>query len=299
MQKTDKIWFNGKIVDWDDAKVHVLAHSLHYGSGVFEGIRFYETTRGPAVFRLTEHVDRLFYSATQCRMQPEFTKEEIATAIINLIATNKLTQGYVRPLAYFDYGKLGLDPRGCVTKIAIATYPWGAYLGDKPARCKISSYIRIHPQSTCASAKICGHYVNSIMARLELDARHDEAILLDHEGYLAEGSGENIFLVKDGVLLTPALGNILPGITRATTLAIAQNLGIPTVERKILPEELFAADEAFLTGTAAEITPIGTVDERPIGNGNMGPITQKLKEIFHEATTGKLADYLSWLTFVE
>jgi len=289
---------DGRFIAWAKANIHILTHSLHYGAGVFEGIRFYETPKGPAIFRLKEHVKRLFYSASCVDMKIPFTPAEVEDAILNLVKKNRLKSGYIRPLAYFGYGKMGLNPSGSVVNLAIACWPWGSYLGEKPVKCKISKFIRIHPLSTKADAKICGHYVNSILASLEIHKEgFDEAILLDYKGNIAEGPGENIFLVKNGVLLSPKEGNILPGITRDSIMKIAADNGIKVKMQHIRPGQLLTADEAFYTGTAAEITAISHVDGKRIANGKMGPITKILKNQFFQAITGHLKKYEKWLSY--
>lgn len=298
MQKVEKIWVDGKLINWDDANVHVLTHTLHYGAGVFEGIRFYETENAPAVFRLKEHIDRLFFSAKTIGIDIPYSHKQLLDATVDLIKVNNVPSGYIRPLVYYGYGKMGIDPGGAPTNVTIAIWPWGSYLGEKPANCKISKYIRIHPKSTINEAKICGHYVNSILARLELQKdKHDEVILFDHEGHLAEGSAENIFIVKNGKLFTPKLGSILSGITRGTVLSLAKDENIPCEEKHITKSELLSADEAFFTGTAVEISPIGIIDDKPIGNGQTGPITEKIKTMYSGITCGSNKKYHHWLTF--
>lgn len=300
METASKIWMDGKFVAWEKAQIHILTHTLHYGGGVFEGIRFYETPNGPAIFRLKEHLERLFYSASKLDMKVPYTKKELADAIIGLIKINNLRDGYIRPLIYFGYGKMGLDPRGCKVNVAIALWPWGAYLGDKPVKVKISRFMRIHPATTYADAKICGHYVNSILASLEIHEKgYDEALLMDYKGFLAEGPGENVFIVRKGTLLTPKLGTILAGITRLSIIEIAKDNKIPVEEKNIREKELLQADEAFYTGTAAEISPISKINNKKIGKKPVGPITFQLKEIFTKAIHGQLPKYKKWLTFVD
>lgn len=299
MQTVSKIWMDGVLVDWDDAKIHVLTHTLHYGAGAFEGIRFYETADGPAVFRLPEHIDRLFYSAAAIDMKLPFTKEEIQNGILETIRVNAIRCGYIRPIAYYGYGKMGLNPEGAPVKVAIAVWPWGAYLGEGPVRVKVSKYIRLHPASSITDAKICGHYVNSILASLEVHkAGYGEALFLDFQGKVAEGPGENIFMVKDGVLYTPPLGNILAGITRSSVLEIARNENISYKERQLTVRELVKADELFFTGTAAEISAISAIDHHQIGNGEIGPMTKRLKAIFEDIAMGRNATFKEWLTVV-
>jgi len=294
-----KIWFNGKFVDWDKAKIHILTHSLHYGSGVFEGIRAYQTEKGPAVFRLAEHLDRLFYSASSFKMKISFSKEEIKKAILKTIKINNLNECYIRPIVFFG-SKMGLNPEGASVETAIAAFPWKGLFEKKKITVKISKFIRIHPESTIADAKICGHYVNSILASLEAKREgFDEAILLDFQGNIAEGPGENIFIVRDKKLFTPQKGSILPGITRDSVIKIAKNLGILVKEKKIKPEEIKKADELFFSGTGVEICPIAKIDNVLINQGKIGRITKKIKEIYQRAVRGKEKQYLRWLTFVK
>ena len=300
MQTAAKIWMNGKFLAWGKANIHILTHTLHYGGGAFEGIRFYKTAKGPAVFRLKEHVDRLFYSAGCLQMKIGFTKKEVSEAIVELIRVNRLEEGYIRPIAYYGYGKMGLDPRGCVVNLAIAMWPWGAYLGDKPVKAGISKYMRIHPRSTVSDAKLCGHYVNSIFASLDAHSRgFDEAILLDSEGNVAEGPGENIFIVQRGALITPKKGSILPGLTRSAILEIARREKIPAREATVTKKMLLRADEAFYSGTAAEISPIASVNKQTIGKGKIGPVTKNLKEIFQRIVRGEIPGYKNWLTYAK
>jgi branched-chain amino acid aminotransferase len=299
MEKTPYIWMNGTLIPWEEAKTHVICHSLHYGSGVFEGIRFYETTSGePAIFRLEEHTKRLFYSANVVKMHIPYSEDEINTATKEIVRTSGITAGYIRPLGFFGE-KMGLNPKGAPVHVLIAAWGWGKYLADRPLRVKISQYIRIHPKSVIADAKVSGHYVNSILASQEAEEGYDEAILLDFEGNVAEGPGENIFIVKDGTLITPSFGKILKGITRDAVLTLAKDFGISVEERTIAPEELFSADEAFFTGTAAEVSPIGSIDDRQIGNGEEGPITHRLREAFFDIVHGRSAKYENWITRVK
>jgi len=291
---------DGKLVAWDKAKIHPITHTFHYGGGAFEGIRFYKTSDGPAIFRLKEHTNRLIYSAKTIGMKPIYTKKQINDAIIATVKANNLDKGYIRPLFYYGYGKMGLDPRGCPVNLLIAAWPWGAYLGTKPVKCKISSFIRIHPDSTFSEAKLCGHYVNSILASLDIHSKgYDEAILLDYKGNVAEGPGENIFIVKKGTLITPPKGNILAGITRDSLFEIAKNEGIKVVEKNISKKQLLEADEAFFSGTAAEVSSISHINNNKIGNGKIGPITQLLKKIFTKAINGEIPKYNKWLTTIK
>ncbi len=297
---TKKIWLNGRMVDWQKANVHVLSHALHYGSAVFEGIRFYETAKGPAIFRLKEHVDRLFYSAKSLEMKIPFSRSEVTKAIVRTVAINKVASGYIRPLAFFDYGKMGLNPTGGRVSLAIACWPWGSYLGGKPIRVKTSKLIRLHPDSVVADAKVSGHYVNSILASIEIKkAKFDEALFLDHRGFVAEGPGENIFFLKKGKLHTPKLGSILAGITRDAVTKIAAGLGVSTKEGNYKLKDFYSADEVFFTGTAAEVQPIGSLDLKKIGNGRSGEFTTKLRETFLAAVAGEIPKYKKWLTFAK
>ncbi|MEK0337096.1 MAG: branched-chain amino acid transaminase [Nitrosopumilus sp.] len=300
MDETKYIWMDGKLVGWKDAKVHVLSHTLHYGLGVFEGIRFYETDKGPAVFRLQDHIKRLFDGAKCSFMKVPYTQEKINEAVLETIRKNEIKAGYIRPIIFYGYGKMGLDPHGASVNVAIAVWPWGAYLGDGAIKVKTSSFMRIHPKSTHAECKICGHYVNSIFASLEAKEKgYQEALLLDYEGYCAEGPGENLFIVKNGKLLTPELGNILPGITRRSIIEIAKNEGIEVEETKLKLEEVYGADEAFFTGTAAEVTPIASLDDKKIGKQAPGPVTEKLKSLFLDIVKGKNEKYKDWLSYVD
>lgn len=299
MEKLKKIWVDGELVDWDKANIHLLTHTLHYGGGVFEGIRAYKTKNGPAVFRLQEHVDRLFYSASVMEMEIPFSKEEIKQAILETIRVNEIEECYIRPIVFFGYEKIGLNPTGSPINTAIAVWPWGAYLGKEVVSVKISKYIRPHPKSTVTDAKICGSYANSILASLEIKkAGFDEALLLDYRGLVAEGPGENIFMIKEGKLLTPSLGAILGGITRDSVMQIAKDLNILVEEKEISVEELKSADEAFFSGTAAEICAIGKIDDVVINKGEMGTVTKKIKEVYIKAIHGELEKYSKWLTTV-
>lgn len=297
MEPTKYIWMNGALVPWENATVHVMTHALHYGDGAFEGIRFYKTSRGPAVFRLREHIERLVYSASVLGMTIPFSIERLCDATLELIRANEIEHGYIRPLAYYGYGVMGLNPRNSPTDMMIACWPWGKYLPVELADIKVSSYIRIHPRSTVADAKICGHYVNSILAVLELKGtKYHEALFLDSDGMVAEGPGENFFVVKNDELVTPPLGTILAGITRSTVIQIARDEGLSVTERSISLDEVFEADEAFFTGTAAEVTPIGTINDRVIGAGKIGPVTAALKARYLDAVHGRADAYRRFLT---
>jgi len=302
VQKSDKIWMDGKFVNWDDANVHILTHTLHYGLGVFEGIRCYLCEDGSsAVFRLREHVDRLFDSAHAMEMLIPFTRPEIAQAILDTLRTNQQKEAYIRPLAFIGDGAMGVHPQNNPTRMAIITWYWGAYLGEgaleKGIRAKVSSYTRHHVNVMMTKTKTCGNYVNSILAKREVTREgYDEALMLDTDGYICEASGENIFMIRKGVLKTPPLTSILPGITRDAIITIAKEQGIPLVEERFTRDELYIADEAFLTGTAAEITPIREVDNRIIGEGKIGPLTRQVQSIFFSVIKGKDPKYDHWLT---
>ncbi len=301
MTKTEKIWLDGKMVPWDQAQVHILTHTLHYGLGVFEGIRAYEGEKGTAIFRLKDHIDRLFDSAHILMMKMPFTREQIMEACREILRVNKLKHGYIRPIAFIGDGEMGLYAIDNPIRVSVAAWPWGTYLGEeglrKGIRGKISSFSRHHINATLNKAKSCANYVNSILAKREaLKAGYDEAILLDTDGYVAEGTGENIFIVRKGVVrTTPSGASILDGITANSVKIILKDLKIELVEQKFTRDELYLADEVFLTGTAAEITPIREVDDRMIGTGKPGPITQQIQEIFFSTVRGKNKKYESWL----
>ena len=304
LTKTEKIWMDGKFVAWDNAQIHIMTHTLHYGLGAFEGIRCYNTPKGPAIFKLDEHVNRLFQSAHIFLIDIPFTQDEIKKAIIATVKVNKLKECYIRPLVYIGYGAMGLYPKGNPIKVAIAAWPWGAYLGEdgleKGIKVKISSFIRNHVNSNMSRGKICGYYVNSQIAKKEaITNGYDEALLLDTEGYISEGSGENIFIVRNGVLKTTPLTSILEGITRDSIMTMAANSGIKVIEERFTRDEVYIADEAFFTGTAAEITPIRELDGRTIGNGKAGAITKKMQTMFFDVVKGKNQKYRSWLTHVK
>ncbi|MFZ5907216.1 MAG: branched-chain amino acid transaminase [Nitrospirota bacterium] len=302
--KTKKIWMDGKLVDWDNATVHVLTHTLHYGLGVFEGIRCYETLQGPAIYRLDEHVARLFDSARIFLMEIPFTHHEIREAIIKTVQVNRIKECYIRPLVYIGYGAMGLYPKENPVGVSIAVWPWGAYLGDEGLkngiRVKTSSFIRNHVNANMTRGKICGYYVNSQLAKKEaVSCGYDEALLLDTEGYVSEGSGENVFIVRNGLLKTTPLTSILEGITRDSIMEIAKDAGIDVREERFTRDEIYIADEAFFTGTAAEVTPIRELDRRVIGQGKPGAITKRLQSVFFDIVKGKNKKYKSWLTFVK
>ena len=299
-----KIWFNGELVEWRSATTHVLTHTLHYGMGVFEGVRAYEPPDGPAIFRLQDHTKRLFNSAKIVGMQLPFTEEQINRAHIDVVKANNLASCYFRPMAYYGSGKLGVAPKQDDVQVILAAWAWGAYLGEegmrKGIRVRVSSFTRHHPNVTMIKAKANGNYMNSIMANTEATRDgYDEAILLDAQGYVAEGSGENIFTVRDGVLYTPALDVALDGITRRSVIAIASEMGLKVVEKRLTRDELYVADEVFFTGTAAEVTPIREIDGRQIGIGERGPITAEIQQRYFDIVQGKKPKYRDWLTYVK
>lgn len=304
MDKGKKIWMDGRFVDWDDANVHILTHTLHYGLGVFEGIRCYRCEDGrSAIFRLKEHTERLFASAHIALMDIPFSEDEINEATAETMRLSGLKDGYIRPLAYLGAGSMGLFPKNNPVRVAIAVWAWGAYLGEEGIangiKVKISSLCRNHVNSGMSKAKLVGNYVNSILAKREVVASgFDEALLLDTEGYVSEGSGENIFMVKDGVLKTTPLTSILQGITRDSVMKIAKDKGIEIKEQRFTRDELYIADEAFFTGTAAEITPISEVDKRKIGKGKPGPVTKEIQNIFFDVVKGRNKDYNKWLWYL-
>ncbi|GIX48612.1 MAG: branched chain amino acid aminotransferase [Candidatus Tectimicrobiota bacterium] len=303
VQATQKIWMDGKFVDWDKAQVHVLSHTLHYGLGVFEGIRCYETVHGPAIFRLPEHLERLFHSAHIAGLKVPFSPEEIRQAIIDTVKINNLRACYIRPLIYLGYGEMGINNSRNPVCVAIAVWPWGAYLGEKALtegiRVRISSFTRHHVNVMMTKAKIVGNYANSQLAKMEAVASgYDEAIMLDVHGNVAEGTGENIFIVRRGELKTPPLTAILEGITRNSIIDLARHLGYTVHETVFSRDELYIADEAFFTGTAAEVTPIREVDNRTIGSGRPGPVTHRLQQAFFRIVQGKDDTFKAWLTYI-
>jgi branched-chain amino acid aminotransferase len=301
LQATEKIWMNGSFVNWDDAKVHILTHTLHYGTGVFEGIRCYKADTGPSVFRLPEHVDRFFGSAHILQMDMPFSREAVSEAILETIRVNKIEACYIRPLAHIGYGAMGVYPKDNPVQISIAVWPWGSYLGEdgikNGIRVKISSFSRPHVNATMVRSKTTANYANSLLAKREaLKDGYDEAMLLDTDGYVAEGSGENVFMVRKGVLKTPPLTSILEGITRDTVMQLASERGMRVVEERFTRDELYIADEAFFSGTAAEITPIRDVDNRTIGTGKPGPVTKDLQSAFFNIVHGRDSRHTDWLT---
>ena len=304
VQKLSKIWLDGKLIPWEEANVHILTHSLHYGLAVFEGIRCYLCQDGKsAVFRLREHVDRLFDSAQIGNIKIPYSKREISEACKETLRVNQLKEGYIRPLVFIGEGVMGVYPGDNPIRVGIATWSWGAYLGEealeKGIRIKVSSYTRHHVNVMMTKAKICGNYVNSVLAKREvMKMGYDEALMLDTEGYVSEASGENIFMVKNGVLKTTPLTSILPGITRDSVIQIANSKKIKMLEERFTRDELYTAQEAFFTGTAAELTPIREVDDRVIGDGKPGPITKELQATFFDIVKGKNPDFKEWLDYL-
>ena len=298
-----KIWKDGHMVDWRDATLHMLTHSLHYGMAVFEGVRAYNTAQGTAIFRLKEHTQRLYNSAKIFQMKVPFDMDTIMNAQLEVVRANKLESCYLRPLVWIGSEKMGVSARGNTIHVAIAAWPWGAYLGEeglaKGIRVKTSSFTRHHVNISMVRAKASGYYINSILANQEVTADgYDEALLLDTEGYVSEGAGENIFIVKSGKIYTPDLASCLDGITRDSVVTIARDLGIEVIEKRITRDEVYCADEAFFTGTAAEVTPIRELDGRAIGEGSRGPVTEKIQSLFFDIVGGKATKYNNWLTRV-
>jgi len=304
VNQADLIWMNGELVAWEDAKVHVLTHALHYGTGVFEGVRAYDTPRGTAIFRHEDHIDRLFRSAAMYLMEIPYTREEIRAATHETIVRNNLRSCYIRPLVYRGAGPMGLFPLDCPVDVVIAVWEWGAYLGDegkrRGVRGKVSSFRRISSDAVIPAAKATGQYVNSVLAKIEADkSGYEEAILLDDRGMVCEGSGENLFVVKDGVIATPGFSaDILGGINRASVITIGRDLGYEVIERDVARGELYLADEIFMTGTAAELTPLREVDDRPVGSGEPGAITRAIQSEFEDALHGRSERYADWLDVV-
>jgi branched-chain amino acid aminotransferase len=297
------IWFDGKLVPWREATTHVLTHTLHYGMGVFEGVRAYDAEQGTAIFRLKEHTNRLFRSAHILQMDMPFDKDTINQAQLDVVRENKLESAYIRPMCFYGSEGMGLRADNLKTHVVVAAWEWGAYLGkenlERGIRIRTSSYTRHHVNITMCKAKANGNYMNSMLALQEaLSCGYDEAMLLDSEGYVAEGSGENIFVVRDGTLYTPELTSALEGITRDTIMTLAAEEGFKVREKRITRDEVYVADEAFFTGTAAEVTPIREVDNRAIGNGARGPITEKLQTMYFDQVHGRREDHPEWLTLV-
>lgn len=298
-----KIWKDGHLIDWRDATLHVLTHSLHYGMAVFEGVRAYKTPEGTAIFRLKEHTQRLFNSAKIFQMVIPFDMETIMAAQCEVVRANKLESCYLRPLVWIGSEKMGVSARGNTIHTSIAAWPWGAYLGEdglaRGIRVKTSSFTRHHVNVSMVRAKASGYYINSILANQEVTADgYDEALLLDTDGYVSEGAGENVFIVKNGKIYTPDLASCLDGITRDSVLTMARDMGIEIVEKRITRDEMYCADEAFFTGTAAEVTPIREIDNRPVGSGSRGPITQKLQAAYLAQVKGQAERYPEWLSHI-
>jgi len=299
-----KIWMDGELVEWRDAKIHVLTHTLHYGCGAFEGVRAYQTAQGTAIFRLREHTERLFNSAKILRMKIPFTHEQVEEAQKLAVKANQLDSAYIRPLIWLGSEKLGVSPKGAKVHLMVAAWTWGAYLGDeglkRGIRVKTSSFTRHHVNITMTQAKTVSNYTNSILANMEAtDDGYDEALLLDASGFVSEGAGENLFVIKNGVVYTPDLSaGALNGITRNTIFHICEDLGLKLVEKRITRDEIYISDEAFFTGTAAEVTPIRELDRVEIGSGSRGPITEKIQSAFFDIVNGRNPKYAHWLTLV-
>ncbi len=298
-----KIWFDGEMVDWREAKIHVLTHTLHYGMGVFEGVRAYHAEQGTAIFRLQEHTDRLFNSAKIMNMDMPYSKDEINQAQLDAVKINNLDSAYLRPMAFYGSEGMGLRADGLKIHVIVAAWHWGAYLGEdalkQGIRIRTSSFTRHHPNIAMCKAKANGNYINSMLALSDaLKDGYDEALLLDVDGFVAEGSGENFFLVKDGIIYTPELTSALDGITRKTVIQLAKEEGYQVIEKRITRDEVYIADEAFFTGTAAEVTPIRELDGRTIGCGSRGPITEVLQTKYFDVVHGKSSAHRDWLTVV-
>ena len=304
MQPTTYIWMDGELVAWDDATVHVLAHGLHYGTGAFEGIRAYETDSGTAVFRLTEHTERLARSCKALGIPVDWTVDELVTASKELMSLNGLTAGYIRPIVFYGTGSMGLNPAGASVHTVIATWEWGAYLGEEGLangiRVKVSSWRRIGQDALMPNAKLTGGYVNSVLAKQEaLRAGYDEALMLNSEGFVAEGSGENLFVVRDGVVRTPPVtAGVLDGLTRESVMTLLRDDGYEVVEAYIARTDLYYADELFFSGTAAEVTPVREADDRPVGDGRPGPVTRRAQQMFMDTVTGKNERHEDWLEYI-
>lgn len=297
------IWLDGNLLPWRDAKVHVLTHTLHYGMGVFEGIRAYQTEQGTAVFRLKEHMDRLFNSAHIMRISMPHTKAEVTRAVLDVLRDNRLDSAYIRPVCFYGSEGMGLRADNLKTHVAVAAWEWGAYLGaealEMGIRIKTSSYTRHHVNISMCKAKANGNYINSMLAFQEAHENgYDEALLLDSEGYVAEGSAENIFIVRNGIIYTPDLTSALEGITRDTIIELAGECGYTVKEKRITRDEVYIADEAFFTGTAAEVTPIRELDNRKIGSGTKGPVTDRLQSLYLDCVNGRRKEHLDWLSFI-
>ena len=304
MEQVDLIWHNGELVAWEDAKIHVLTHGLHYGTSVFEGERAYPTERGPAIFRHQDHLARLLASAKLYYMPVPYTLEQLRSATHELIAANGLTECYIRPIVFRGYGQMGLNPLDCEVSVSIAVWPWGAYLGEQAAaqgvRAKVASWRRISSDSLIPHAKASGQYLNSVLAKVEATkAGYQESILLDSHGFVSEGTGENIFVVRDGSIVTPPqTAGILDGISRKSIITIARDLGYELVERDLARAELYLADEVFFTGTAAELVPVCEIDDHLVGSGARGPVTAAVQSVFFDALHGRSDRYREWLDVV-
>ncbi len=303
VEESKYIWMDGEFVPWADAKIHILTHTLHYGLGAFEGIRCYKTSRGSAIFRLHEHNERFFHSALIAGIKLPFPKEEIASACIETIKVNELDECYIRPLWHIGAGEMGINNKNNPVHMSIAVWPWGAYLGDEGlqngVRLKVSSITRHHVNITMTKAKLCGNYVNSQLAKAEaIELGYDEALMLDSAGYVAECTGENVFIVRDDLIKTPPLSSILEGITRDSVMKIAADQGMRVREELFTRDHLYTSDEAFLTGTAAELTPIREVDNRLVGEGKPGPTTTELQKLFFEVVQGEYPKFTGWLTYI-
>jgi branched-chain amino acid aminotransferase len=303
VDKVKKVWLDGEFVDWDDAKIHVLTHSFHYGLAAFEGIRAYKRADGATyVFRLREHIDRLFDSCKMCLLKPEFTREQVVAACCETLRTNGMSDGYLRPMVFIGEGAMGIYAPTNPVRTMVAAWKWGAYLGEEALRngirAKMSSFARLHVNVNLAKAKVTGQYTNSVLAKREAKlGGYDEAILLDASGYVSEGSGENIFVVRKGIIYTPDLScSILEGITRDSVITLAREAGLTVVEERITRDQLWLADEVFFTGTAAEVTPVREVDNRTVGDGTVGPITKRVQARFFEVARGNDTSHPEWLT---
>ena len=297
------IWYDGALVPWREANTHVLTHSLHYGLSLFEGLRAYKTVNGTAIFRLKEHTDRLFNSAHIFRMEMPYDKDTLMEAHKEVVRVNNLESGYIRPIAFYGSEKMGISPHGAKTHVAVAAWPWGAYLGEegmeRGIRIKTSSFTRHHVNVTMCRAKYAASYANSILAHMEaVDDGYDEALLLDVDGFVAEGAGENLFMIKDGQIYEPEIASALIGITRSTIHSLAKDLGYTIVSKRLTRDDIYTADEAFFTGTAAEVTPIRELDRRQIGEGRRGPITARLQARYFDVVNGKVPEYAHWLSLV-
>jgi branched-chain amino acid aminotransferase len=304
IEAVEKIWLDGAFVPWEQAQIHILTHTLHYGLGVFEGIRCYKCEDGrSAVFRLREHLERLDRSARIVALELPFSVEKLEGVVLETLRVNRLAEGYIRPLVFLGEGAMGLLPSDNPVRVGVIVWPWGAYLGEegleRGIRAKVSSYTRHHPNVSMTKSKACGNYVNSILAKVEITRLgYDEAIMLDTSGLVSEGSGENLFVARGGVIKTPPLISVLEGITRDAVIRIARDKGIEVVEQPVTRDDLYCADEAFLTGTAAEVTPVREVDDRAIGSGSRGPITKTIQSTFFDAVRGRNRKYENWLTYV-